>query len=113
MKLTKNTAKLVYNIESIIGSNCYNGQSDYGYGGYIRYPVWAYTKQNKEQVWKKFRYNAQHGTYPNIKPSEAKSLEYRFGKNELEIGKAIIEVLEFLEDRYNISFSELEKNKNQ
>jgi hypothetical protein len=59
----------------------------------------------------KFKYNTQHGTYPNIKPSEAKSLVYHFGKNELEIGKAIIEVLEFLEERYNIDFAELEKNR--
>lgn len=110
MKLTKNTAKLIYNIESIIGNNCYNGQADYGYGDYIRYPVWAYTTQGKEKVWEKFRYNTQYGTYPNIKPSEAKSLEYHFGANELEIGKAIIEVLEFLEERYNIDFVELEKN---
>lgn len=112
MKLTKNTANLIYNIESIIGNKCYNGQSDYGYGDYIRYPVWAYTtQQNKTQVWEKFRYNTQRGSYPNIKPNEAKSLEYRFGKNELEIGKAIIEVLEFLEERYNIDFAELEKNR--
>lgn len=111
MKLTKNTANLIYNIESIIGNKCYNGQSDYGYGDYIRYPVWAYITQDKKQVWEKFRYNTQHGTYPNIKPNEAKSLVYRFGKNELEIGKAIIDVLEFLEERYNIDFAELEKNR--
>jgi hypothetical protein len=51
MKLTKNTANLIYNIESIIGNKCYNGQSDYGYGDYIRYPVWAYITQDKKQVW--------------------------------------------------------------
>ena len=45
MKLTKNTANLIYNIESIIGNNCYNKQSGFGFGDYIRYPVWAYTTQ--------------------------------------------------------------------
>ena len=110
LKLTKDIANLIYNIESLIGNKCYNAKSGYGYGDYIRYPVWAYTTQDKEKVWEKFRYNTQHGTYPNIKPSEAKSLEYRFGANELEIGKAIIEVLEFLEKRYNLDFEELEKN---
>lgn len=111
MKLTKKTAKLIYDIESIIGNKCYNENAAYGYGDYIRYPVWAYTtQQDKTQVWEKFRYNTQRGSYPNIKPSEAKSLVYRFGANELEIGKAIIEVLEFLEERYNIDFVELEKN---
>ena len=35
---------------------------------------------------------------------------YKYGANHLHIGRSLIEILEFLEKRYNINFNELIKN---
>lgn len=48
MKLTKETAELVAELETLIGENCYNGDSYNGwtdeYGASFRYPVTYYKK---------------------------------------------------------------------
>lgn len=108
MKLTKNIAKLVCDLEYLIGTRCYKtqngftGQEDENY----RYPVLA---EINKQEYEKFYGNIKE--IPNLKVSDVKSLRYKFGNNELDIGMGIIDILNFLEDRYDISFSELEKNK--
>ena len=38
-------------------------------------------------------------------------MKYKFGSNELFIGMGLIEVLEYLEKRYNIDFNEMERNR--
>jgi len=38
-------------------------------------------------------------------------MKYKFGVNELFIGMGLINVLEYLEDRYDLDFNELEKNR--
>ena len=121
MKLNKKTAKLICDIENIIGNYCWNDNSTYGDGGYIRYPVWAnMTKQetnfelNKKvetQKWEKFSYTNLNNANPPLKPKEIETLEYHFGANDLVIGRAIIDVLGLLENRYNLDFSQLEKEK--
>ena len=40
MELNKRTAKLICDIENIIGNYCWNDNAAYGEGDYIRYPVW-------------------------------------------------------------------------
>ena len=37
-------------------------------------------------------------------------MKYKFGSNELYIGKGIIGILEYLEKRYGLDFNQLEKN---
>ncbi len=39
-------------------------------------------------------------------------MKYRFGSNELYIGKGLIKVLEFLEERYGVDFHQLESPLN-
>ena len=120
MKITTKTTKLICDIEYIIGGYCYNDNSNYGEGGYIRYPVWTCFDSKREdektgkiektEKWEKVSFFNLKRIKPVLSAKEVKSLEYRFGANELVIGRAIIDVLEFLEDRYDIDFAELEKN---
>ena len=41
-----------------------------------------------------------------------KYMKYKFGSNELFIGNGLIKALEYLEKRYDLDFSELERSKN-
>ena len=119
MKLNKSTVKLICDIEHIIGSNCWNDNAAYGYGDYIRYPVWAKIAANKTnpytntlektETWEKFPYINLNNLARSLTTKEVKTLEYRFGANELQVGVAIVEILEYLENRYSIDFAELEK----
>ena len=120
MKITKKTARIICDIEHIIGNYCWNDNSAYGNGGYIRYPVWVNRtnkiknnegKVEETQQWEKIAYINVNDNKHSLSPKDVKTLEYRFGANELVIGRAIIDTLEFLEDRYNIDFSELEKKR--
>ena len=115
MKLTKNMFKVISDLENIIGSECYNPNS---------YDGWTY-EQGKE-----FRYPVnirdKNGDYVKIRSSimdtplldkddltaEAiRNMCYRFGSNEMNIGLGLINVLEYLEQRYGLDFNELEKNR--
>ena len=108
MKITKRTADLICVLERIIGSECYNpnaydGWSDI-YGCSYRYPVY-YNTDETDNSEEKTRWQVQVK-----KPKYVESLKYKFGSNHLFIGRGLINVLEYLEDRYNIDFAEMEKN---
>ena len=45
----------------------------------------------------------------DITPDAIKYMKYKFGSNELFIGLGLIHVIEFLEERYDLDFNELEK----
>ena len=40
-----------------------------------------------------------------------KYMKYKFGSNELFIGRGLIRVMNYLEEYYNIDFAELERRK--
>ena len=42
--------------------------------------------------------------------SQIHFMKYKFGSNELFVGRGIINILEYLENRYKIDFDELEQN---
>ena len=113
MEITIETARLVCDIENIIGNWVWNGQANYGEGDFIRYPVWINRTQNKTNqttcAWEKISYINVNDNVPEINPEDIGSLQYRFGANELEIGTAIVNTLKFLENRYGIDFVQLEK----
>lgn len=119
MKINKKTAKLICDIEYIIGGYCWNDNASYGNGDYIRYPVWANVtnkiknettgKFEETQEWEKISYFNVNHRKPALPPKDVKTLEYRFGANELVIGRAIVKTLEYLEERYGLDFAELEK----
>jgi hypothetical protein len=107
MKLTKATTDLVCELEHIIGSQCYNPNSLNGYtweeGLEFRYPVWYENKEGKD-----IRTNS---IIKNLDKSKIVTIRYKFGSNHLYIGEGIVRVLELLEKKYDLDFSELAKHK--
>jgi len=105
--------KVIADIEYLIGSECYNPNSYDGWndieGCDFRYPV---NVPNREGEYKKIRSNINDSILLDSKEITAKTIpfiKYRFGSNELFIGKAIINVLNYLEKRYGLDFNDLEK----
>lgn len=111
MKINKTTVKIIYDIEEIIGSNCYNSQARRYWndtpGNYIRYPATIWGDKEQTEI-----YSTKYSCLKNknIPVKNITTLEYQFGVNWLRIGKGIIETLEMLEERYGLDFYELEKS---
>ena len=117
MKIDEDIAKLICELEFIIGDQCYNPSSYNGYTGdegcSFRYPVYAYTNESPDDLVKlRGRLNKDFlGTYLGIvTPELVRAMRYKFGANHLYIGEAIYNVLIMLEKRYGISFNDLEAN---
>ena len=119
MELTKETAKLVCNLEFLIGECCennnsYNAYTD-EYGCVFRYPVWVLctdiVEENgfKKEVDNSFKTSLNLADLFNVVSiDDVRNIFYKFGSNELNIGIGLISVLEFLEKRYGLNFNELE-----
>lgn len=110
MKVKNSMIPLISDIEYTIGNSCYNGESYNGwtneYGCSFRYPVVYETKDGEGiHAYKTKRPISMH---KDITSKNIKTLCYKFGANELEIGTAIIDVLNMLEDRYGLDFEALE-----
>ena len=107
MKLTKKTVELVCELESIVGNQCYNPKSHNGWtgedGAHFRYPVWYTDKEGT--------YRETKNKIEDINPSGITNICYRFGANRLYIGDAIVDILNYLEGQYGISFNDLVKEK--
>ena len=107
MKLTREIANLIYDMEYIIGSRCENPNSYNGYTGEegqeFRYPVHVY-RNIEDNMPLKFRSKVRGIEDPEM----VETMKYKFGSNHLWIGTALEEVLDMLEVRYGIDFNELE-----
>lgn len=104
MKKTQNIANLITELEYIIADSCYNPNSYDGYTGEegceFRYPVWVYQDE---------KFNKYYGNIIGLKPEQIDTIKYKFGSNHLFIGNGLMNVLDYLEKRYDINFNELEK----
>ena len=105
MELDSLTVDLIKELEYIIGKNVYNkttkNHETGDYGDMIRYPCrMKDLSDDKIYIYKGKLYDAT--------PESITWAFYEFGANNLNIGDALIEVLEYLEDRYDIDFNELE-----
>ena len=102
---------LIIALERKIGGECYNANiQNYGSWG-----VW-------EGEGRSFKYPFnyyEHGSWSKEKKwsmsdemtiEEILSSYYAFGANQLHIGRALVNLIDYLENRYKISFVELEKN---
>lgn len=102
MKINQKLTDLICDLEKIIGSECYNGNSYNGYtdeyGASFRYPVWY--QNNELKIECKTRYKIE-----KIESSDIEKIYYKFGSNELNIGRGLIRVLAELEKRYGVDFS--------
>ena len=106
MKLTKKTIKLICELESLVGDECYNPNSYDGWtlteGCAFRYPVTYINKDGKE--------NKTWSTIKDIDKECINTIRYKFGSNHLFIGKGLLNVLEHLEQKFGLDFNELVKN---
>ena len=114
MKLTKNMQKVVADMEYIIGSECYNPNSYDGWnnidGCDFKYPI-SFPIGNGEYTKTRFNiFNSPVVDVKNITAENIKYMKYKFGSNELFIGQGIIGILEYLEERYDLNFNDLENN---
>ena len=118
MIIDENTIRLIYDLEYLLGKECYNPNSYDGFTGEegcaFRYPLSfksaptitheQKTKESLNSAWNQII----------VKPNYyvVSSMKYKFGSNHLFVGKGIENILNELEKRYNLDFSELEKNLN-
>ncbi len=113
MKLDKKMAKLICELEHLVGNQCYNPNSYDGWTGdegcEFRYPVYIRAGDSDEEL-TKIRGNVAD-RIPNITPKSVSTMKYKFGANHLFIGLGIKSILEELENRYGLNFNELEKQK--
>ena len=110
MKLTKEIANLIYDMEYIIGSSCENPNSYNGYtdeeGLDFRYPVHVY-RSLEDNSPLKFRTKVRGIENPEM----VETMKYKFGSNHLWIGTALEDVLDMLEECFGIDFNELEEKR--
>jgi len=110
MKLDERTAKLICNLEYLIGNECFNPNSYDGWTGEegceFRYPVNILVNEGDSDLTK------IHGNVANYiadaSPEAINTMKYKFGSNHLFIGIGIKKTLDYLESRYGIDFAELE-----
>ena len=115
MKLTEDICKVIADMEYLIGSECYNPSSYDGWndieGCAFRYPVNVLDSEGK---YRKIRSNINKSFYfddENINEYTVNHMKYKFGANEMFVGKGLARTLEYLEERYGLNFNELEKKK--
>lgn len=109
MVIDNRIADLIFEMEYIIGSECYNPNSYNGYTGEdgcgFRYPVCIYDDDYQGLA----RYKG--GRIYDGDADYIDTMKYIFGSNHLFIGNGLINVLNMLERRYGIDFNELEDER--
>lgn len=107
MELDNNTVRLIESLEYIVGKNFYNPNTSDRYrvkvGCTFRYKV---TMQDADNG-KKYDYK---GKIYDASPETIGTIHYETGSNHLYIGDALVEILNYLEERYDLDFNELETN---
>lgn len=115
MKLDKKMSKIIADLEYLIGSECYNPHSYDGWhdieGCDFRYPINVPLNENEYIKLRGSITNSYSFDQRKLTPNTVKYMKYKFGANELFIGLGLIKVLEYLEERYNLDFNELENNR--
>ena len=108
MELNNLTVDLIKELEYIIGNKVYNentknpdGEED---GRMIRYP--CSMRDSKDEVWYCYK-----GKLYDATPESITWTYYDFGANNLNIGDALIGMLEFIERRYGLDFNQLEEER--
>lgn len=100
--MTKTRARLLADLEQVIGSNCYNGNIQnwgpggayYGEGRTFRYPLTTVDADGE----KRKSYSAAR----NFSPEVLSTGYYAFGANRLHIITALDEVLRYLEAHHGL-----------
>lgn len=104
MDISQEKAWLISLLEDKVAENTYNQYNNYGRGGWYRYPI-NYKDLHDGKIYKW----DNRAVYVNSEVVE--SMRYDFGENQLYIGYALNDVLDYLENRYHLDFTELEKKE--
>lgn len=112
MKVDKKISGLICKLEHIMGSQTYNPNSYNGWTGEegcaYTFPV-SYCKNEDDYKNKKITKTQLGIDY--IEPECIKTMKYVFGANHLYVGDGIVEILNYLEETYNLDFNKLEQNR--
>lgn len=110
MKIGPEMAKLICELEYLLGGECYNPSSYDGWTGSegleYRYPVYALKDPESNEL-SKFRGNVAESAN-RFSERTVRTMKYKFGANHLFVGNGIKKVLEAIEERYDLDFNELE-----
>lgn len=118
MKIDKDMVKVLSTMELLVGMQCYNLKMEdplldnslarmLGREGLqYRYPVCYYkTKQDLE----KQKLIKTKNSIKEIDPECFNTARYTMGANNLYIGNALLQVMDYLETRYDLDFNKLEQ----
>lgn len=102
--------KVACDLECLIGTNCVNHKYD---RENYRYPVHI---PNPHDEWKPDKYQYNLNNYLEVRRGrwtyeEFSRTFYKFGSNEIRVGKAVLEILNYLEKHFGIDFEELERER--
>lgn len=110
MQLDENMCRVLADLEYLIGSECYNPNSYDGWndieGCNFRYPI-NVPVNDDDYIKLKTRISY---IITEISPDMITYMKYKFGSNELFVGLGLINILDYLEERYNLDFNKLENN---
>ncbi len=98
---TNTLMDLIARLECVVGQNFKNQQERGSFS--FRYPV-RFVRDGQEM-------EGRGGVIPELKQEEFESVRYVMGANSLYIGRALFDVLKYLEYRYigDLDFTELEQ----
>lgn len=113
--LSKEKKELLILLEQIVGNQCYNANiQNYGpfgewegEGRNYRYPI-KFINNEKEKVFISYLPLGKKVLFQN---DIILSGSYQFGANSLAIMNGLNEIMCFLENRFNINFTDLERKK--
>lgn len=112
MTIDKNIARLICDLEYIVGNQTYNPNSYNGWTGEegcaFKYPV-TYCRNKSDYEKRDLTKTKSHINF--IEPECIKTMKYAFGSNHLYIGEGLVGVLNYLEDTYGIDFDKLEEER--
>ena len=112
MIVDENIAELICALEYKIGNQTYNPNSYNGWTGEegcgFKYPV-SYCK-NKMDL-EEHKITKIKSKIEFIEPECIETMKYAFGSNHLYIGDGIVEILNYLEELYDIDFNKLEQQR--
>ena len=113
MRLDNRMNRVVAELEYRVGSTCYNANSYDGWtdtqGCGFRYPISMLNPQGNEEKYRSNICFLADFNERDISNEEITSMKYKFGSNSLYIGRALISVLNYLEERYDLDFNAMEE----
>lgn len=111
MEVTEEIMELISEIEYIIGSSCSCNAGYYEDECEFRYPYIYETTETVDDRTEYYEHKSREFIVTSglVNPDNLSTVHYKFGRNELHVGEAVVKILEFLEWRYRLDFHKLEK----